>query len=161
MNMRVFTITLLPLFAGCEPPQNVVPVTPEGAIIAEVTRVIDGDTIVIMREGKEQAIRLDGVDCPETRGSGGQPSGDEAKQFVSDWCLDRDVQIVQTGKSWDRWVAYVYRDSDGQFLNHELLRRGLAWHACRVYRRYINRKTQTPIPRIEALQTVKIMYSKP
>jgi len=56
-------------------------------------------------------------------------SRDEAEQFVSDWCLGRDVQIVQTGKHWDRWVAYVYRDSDGEFLNHALLRAGLAWHA--------------------------------
>ena len=106
---------------------EVIEVEPDGAITARVVRVLDGDTIAVMIEGKEKIIRLTGVDCPEMRGDGGQPFGKAAKKFTSDLCFNRDVQIVQTGKHFDRWLAFVY--VDGEFLQHELLRAGLAWHA--------------------------------
>lgn len=80
-----------------------------------------------MIDGEEKAIRLTGVDCPETRGGGGQPFGKKAKQFTSSMCFGKDVTLVQTGKHFDRLVCFVY--IDGEFLQHELLKAGLAWHA--------------------------------
>lgn len=65
--------------------QSVTTFAPEGSILAEVTRIIDGDTICIQHDGKEQSIRIDGIDCPETRGDGGQLYGDKAESFVSDY----------------------------------------------------------------------------
>ena len=119
------------LLVGCNPPSPApVAIDPDGAVTVRVTRVLDGDTFAFEdADGEEQVVRLTGVDCPETRGDGGQPFGKEAKAFVEQLCLDREVQLVQTGRHFDRWLAYAY--VDGEFVQHLLLREGLAWHADR------------------------------
>jgi endonuclease YncB( thermonuclease family) len=43
-----------------------------------VTSVVDGDTIDVLRDGREVRIRLEGIDCPED----GQDFGNRTKQFT-------------------------------------------------------------------------------
>lgn len=104
-------------------------VIPDGAYQAKVVGVVDGDTIdVLLEDNTQQRIRVADIDCPETRGSGGQPFGKAAKKFVSELCFGQQVHIVQTGTHWERIVGYVLLPN-GEMLQHELLRNGLAWHA--------------------------------
>ena len=54
-----------------------------------VVRVIDGDSIEVMREGTAEQVRLSGIDCPEM----GQPFGKRAKQFTSGMAFGKVVTI--------------------------------------------------------------------
>lgn len=96
------------------------------AYSARVVGIVDGDTIDVLLEGNGSVrVRLASIDCPER----GQPFSQRAKQRCSELCFGRDVRVVKTGTSYGRWVAFVY--VDGEFVQHELLRSGLAWFATR------------------------------
>lgn len=94
-------------------------------ITYKVTGVKDGDTFVLLMDGKQQAVRFAHIDCPEK----GQPYGNRAKKFVSDLCFASFVSLIQHGE-YDRnkrLIAEVILP-DGRNLNKELVRHGLAWH---------------------------------
>ncbi|MCC2589727.1 thermonuclease family protein [Chryseobacterium sp. MFBS3-17] len=97
---------------------------------AKVIGVKDGDTVVILHQGKPQTIRLAHVDCPEKN----QPFGNRAKQFVSDFCFGKEIQVVIAGKPDrnGRWIAEIFHQN--QNLGKQLVRHGLAWH----FKRYSN-----------------------
>ena len=87
-----------------------------------VISVSDGDTITIMMNGEKQKIRLYGVDTPEMD----QSFGTEAKQFLSDQILNRDVEIeVKDTDRYKRLVAIVYLNDKS--MNELLLKEGWAW----------------------------------
>ncbi len=87
----------------------------------------DGDTFVLLMDGKEQTVRFAHIDCPEKK----QPFGNRAKQFVSDLCFGTYVTLVYSDKNkYDRnkrLIAEVILE-DGRNLNKELVKNGLAWH---------------------------------
>lgn len=98
---------------------------------AVVDFVIDGDTIDALIEGREERIRLIGIDTPETRPD--QPIecyGPEATNFLEELLpvgtpirIERDV----VGRDdFGRVLGYVYRVSDGIFVNYEIVRQGFA-----------------------------------
>jgi endonuclease YncB( thermonuclease family) len=93
----------------------------------KVIGVKDGDTFVILLDGKEQTVRFAHIDCPEKK----QPFGNKAKQFVSDMCFGSYVKLIINEKNkFDRnkrLIAEIIL-SDGRNLNKELVRNGLAWH---------------------------------
>lgn len=88
-----------------------------------VTRVVDGDTLVVSREGQPVRIRLAGVDAPEH----GQPGYGEAKAFVESRIGRQRVRVHE--KEADRygrlvaWVTLPGREEVGS----ALVRAGLAW----------------------------------
>jgi micrococcal nuclease len=91
----------------------------------KVVGVKDGDTMVLLMDGKEQVVRLAHVDCPEKK----QPFGTKAKQYASELCFGKWVTVVHSNK-YDRnkrLIAEVI-DKDGQNLNKQLIKKGLAWH---------------------------------
>ncbi len=93
-----------------------------------VVSITDGDTIKVLNDGKQETIRLHGVDCPEGR----QPFGSRAKQFTSSLAFGKRVKvIVRDHDRYGRTVAEVILP-DGKSLNRELVRSGFAWH----FRRY-------------------------
>lgn len=96
----------------------------------KVIGVKDGDTVVLLIDGKLQTIRLAHIDCPEKN----QPFGYKAKQFVSDFCFGKEVEAVIAGKPDrnGRWIAEIFYKN--QNLNKELVRNGMAWH----FKRYSN-----------------------
>ena len=55
----------------------------------KVIGIKDGDTFVLLIDGKEQSVRLEHIDCPEKK----QPFGSKAKQFASDLCFGKYVQL--------------------------------------------------------------------
>jgi len=124
------------LLLGCGrsaagPPPVPAPATgtlPSGVDVA-VSRVVDGDTIVVA--GGER-VRLIGMDTPETvdprRPAG--CFGKEASRFTASLLPPgtavRLVGDVEQRDRYGRLLAYVYRRSDGLFVNAELVRRGFA-----------------------------------
>ncbi len=119
-------------FVGEEKPVSTKAPVPLDTIQRKTYRVIgvkDGDSIEAIDPDSSRgtkttfAIRLAHVDCPEKR----QPFGQRAKKFTSDFCYGKQITIEQTDTDrYRRKVCLVY--VEGQCLNLELAKSGLAWH---------------------------------
>ena len=88
---------------------------------AKVIRIIDGDTIFVLTENREEIkIRLEGIDCPESN----QPFGTRAKQAISNLCFNKKVRIEKSGvDQYGRTLAFVYVDDI--CVNKELIKLGM------------------------------------
>jgi micrococcal nuclease len=102
------------------------PALPRGT----VTRVVDGDTLIVRLDGRDERVRLIGIDTPESvkPNSPVECFGLEASAFLADLLpagtevrLERDLEARDP---FDRLLAYVYRTSDDLFVNLEILRQG-------------------------------------
>ena len=93
------------------------------AFSGRVVSVVDGDTIGVLRDGREVRIRLEGIDAPED----GQDFSERAKQFTSAAVFGRtvDVRVKETDR-YGRLVARVI--AGGQDVSVALVEAGLAWH---------------------------------
>ncbi|PKQ27325.1 MAG: hypothetical protein CVT64_02555 [Actinobacteria bacterium HGW-Actinobacteria-4] len=93
---------------------QLLPDADERAVVAEpepeagwfVDHVIDGDTIIVVRGGVEETVRLIGIDTPEREECGYE----DARQFMVDIVLDQEVALV-AGATTDR-------DSYGRLLRY-------------------------------------------
>lgn len=129
------TAVALVAIAGCDRRADTVsssapsdPLAPN----ATMRRVVDGDTIDVTVEGRRERVRLIGIDTPETKKENTpvQCFGPEASAFTATLLppatplyLERDV----IGRDdYGRLLAYVYRATDGVFVNAELIRQGFA-----------------------------------
>jgi len=103
----------------------------EGAAISgRIVAVKDGDSLVLLSEGREIEVRLAEVDAPEF----GQPYGRRAKEVLSGFAFGREAKIEVVDH--DRYGRTVARVSVGDVdLNREMVRAGAAW----VYRDYAHR----------------------
>jgi len=100
---------------------------------AQVTRVIDGDTLEVQIDGSVTKIRLIGVDTPETvhPNKPVQYFGKEASAFTRRMAegkqvtLEFDQASAATGHrdKYGRLLAYVFLE-DGTLLNAEIIRQG-------------------------------------
>ena len=98
--------------------------TVQASFSGKVVAVTDGDTIKVLRDGKETTIRLNGIDAPESNQSFGQ----RAKQLCSELCFGIVVTVrVMDTDRYGRLVADIVL-ADGSILNRELVRLGMAWH---------------------------------
>ncbi len=140
MHRRFWTFFLValtlgvPVFAGCAPTSSSAPAhaTSAGDQPVPVVRVVDGDTIIVRLLGKDERVRLIGVDTPESvkpntpiqcyaleasaRTKALLPPGSSVK-------LVRDVDLRDR---YGRLLAYVYRTSDNLFVNLSLATDGFA-----------------------------------
>jgi endonuclease YncB( thermonuclease family) len=101
-------------------------------------RVIDGDTLVVRKDGESIHVRLIGVNCPEISPEP-EPYGTEAAEFTSyhvpdlTWIgLEFDDEACAAVAppshcldTYDRLLAYI-RTADGEDLGYILLANGLA-----------------------------------
>ncbi len=90
--------------------------------------VIDGDAIVVDMNGKEERVRLIGVDTPETvhPQKPVERFGKEASDFTKRMVAGKKVRLEydwQTRDKYGRLLAYVYL-KDGTFLNAEIVKQG-------------------------------------
>ena len=109
----------------------------------QVTRVVDGDTIVLSPNNK---VRLIGVDTPETVHPKKMVEcyGKEAKEFTRSTVAGQKIRLVLDDANAGRWhkdrygrtLGYVYLQ-DGMMLNAELVRRGFAHAYTRFPFRYL------------------------
>lgn len=91
--------------------------------IALVTEVIDGDTIVVLLNGKKERVRLIGIDTPEA----GRPYFEEAKNKTKELVLGKKVRLekdVSERDKYGRLLRYVYVGN--VFINAELVKQGYA-----------------------------------
>jgi len=109
---------------------------------ARAIRIVDGDTLDLeidlgFRVSLNERVRLLGVDTPELRSSDPEERlrAKEAKELVAIWCMHSAdgkkasdwplvVRSRKTGK-YGRWLARIWRISDGQELGRYLLDEGL------------------------------------
>jgi len=88
----------------------------------KVVGVTDGDTISVLRFGKEVKVRLAEIDCPEKK----QAYGRKAKEFTADMVFGKDVTVhIKDIDRFGRTVGEVTL-LDGRILNRELISAGLA-----------------------------------
>jgi micrococcal nuclease len=102
---------------------------PPASATVQVTRVVDGDTVEVELDGREEDVRYIGVDTPETvkPDTPVQCFGPQASAFNHRLVEGRRVRLVFGAERRDvygRLLAYVYLG--GRFVNAELVRRGLA-----------------------------------
>ena len=97
-------------------------------ITGRAISVYDGDTITISDTLKKvHKIRLLFIDTPELK----QPHGKQAKAFLSNLILNKQVTITWTKR--DRYKRVLGVVTIGAInCNEKMLRAGLAWH----YRKY-------------------------
>lgn len=120
-------VGVLPACGGGSSPS---PASAAGA--ATVVRVVDGDTLRVRLGSADERVRLIGIDTPETHGAGGlrECFGAQATARLSALLPPgtpvRLVRDVEARDRYGRLLAYVYRRSDGLFVNLTLVREGFA-----------------------------------
>ncbi len=87
--------------------------------------VIDGDTIVIERAGREERLRLIGIDTPEHD----EAYFDEAKNFTADLVANKAV-FLELGQAptdkYNRTLCYVYLEDKTSMVNQLIAKAGWA-----------------------------------
>ncbi len=103
------------------------PATDESVMthVGQAVAITDGDSFTLLVGDEQIRVHLDGIDCPELRGS--QPYGNQATQALSDLIFDKEVSVKSIGTDhYGRTLGRVF--VDGVDVNRELVARGLAWH---------------------------------
>ncbi|MDD2462505.1 MAG: thermonuclease family protein [Desulfobulbus sp.] len=121
---------------------------------AKVVSVADGDTITVIRDGRQVRIRLYGIDTPEK----GQDYGQKARDLTASLVAGRIVEVEQKDiDQYGRVVGLV--KIDNQNLNEMIIQNGFAW----VYRQYCKEKFCSGWIVLEqtARQQKKGMWSSP
>jgi micrococcal nuclease len=106
------------------------PRPPSGTVTVRVERVVDGDTFEVAVAGRREAVRLIGVDTPETVAPGRpvERYGPQASAFAKHWLGGRTVRLAGDAEPRDRYgrlLAYAWL-ADGTFWNALLLAEGYA-----------------------------------
>jgi micrococcal nuclease len=146
VRRRSLTLPILVVLtaAGCRPGErgreraDVAPDTPSVPGAAVVEHHVDGDTIDVLIGGREERVRLTGIDTPEVAhesntnrpGNAAECFGDAAAaHMVGLLPLGTDVRLVRDVVARDdygRLLAYIYRLSDELFINEVMVRDGFA-----------------------------------
>ena len=107
----------------------------------KVVHVADGDTITVLKDGKEVRVRLYGIDTPEKA----QWYGQNAKTFTSSQVMGKTVEVEEIDV--DRYGRVVGLVSVGNLiLNRHLIEYGYAW----VYRQYCKKSFCSEWAEVEA-----------
>jgi micrococcal nuclease len=99
---------------------------------ATVTRVVDGDTVAVRIAGRTEKVRLIGIDTPESVKPNtpvqcfAREASARTKALLPSGTAVRLERDVEQRDRYGRLLAYVYRASDGLFVNLTLAREGYA-----------------------------------
>ncbi|TXC91496.1 thermonuclease family protein [Metabacillus litoralis] len=123
-TIKLIITVFLCILAGCST-EN----TNSNFINAEVNRVVDGDTLNVSIDGKEETVRLLLVDTPETvhPTKPVEPFGPEASTYMKKLLTGNKVDIeldVGERDKYGRLLAYIYFEE--KMVNKLLLEKGLA-----------------------------------
>ena len=121
MNYKKITVIWLVFWAGII--AGACASHPE-AFQGRVVWVNDGDTIVVLCDGRRIKVRLFGIDAPEKD----QPFGKASLKAMIGMAKNKNVAVQKVDVDhYGRTVAWVTL-ADGRNLNYEMVRLGLAWH---------------------------------
>lgn len=102
--------------------------------LVAVTKVVDGDTIEVLINGQKKAVRLIGINTPETVDPRrpvqcfGKEASNETKRLLSGKMVYLTQDISETDK-YDRLLRFVYLPLENNqmlFVNDYLVREGFA-----------------------------------
>ncbi len=99
---------------------------------AKVIVVMDGDTVMVLRDGQKLKVRLANIDAPEKDQAFGQQSRDSLQELVGKKQVQIDSQAVD---QYGRIVGLISVDRFN--VNQEQVKRGMAWE----YSHYHSDKT--------------------
>ena len=113
------------------------PQPPDGQVLSsteyDVIRVVDGDTIVIKKDGKNQTVRLIGINTPESVDPRrpvecfAVEASNYAKQLLTGKKVTLETDPTQdTYDRYQRLLAYVYLES-GEHINLTMIQKGYAY----------------------------------
>lgn len=142
MKQAAVTIALAFTLTACgsDPEFTPAPAAPEPGLSMPsnaqgpfpVTRVVDGDTVRVLIDGQDTAVRLIGIDTPETVAPNRpvECAGPEASVYAEQLMSGQDVylELDATQGAYDtygRVLAYVWLE-DGVMVNLAMLQTGLA-----------------------------------
>ncbi|MTA43823.1 MAG: hypothetical protein F2947_00750 [Actinobacteria bacterium] len=97
-----------------------------------IINVIDGDTIDVRIGYKRQRVRLLGIDTPETKDPRkpvqcfGHEASNHTAQLLPRGTIVRLEHDIEEHDIYNRLLAYVWRASDGLFINLDLVTQGYA-----------------------------------
>lgn len=94
--------------------------------IGKITRVVDGDTVHVLIDGRDFAVRYIGVDTPEST-TEHEFLGPESSALNSSLVANQDVVLYRDTSETDRFdrlLRYVFVGE--KFVNAELVRAGMA-----------------------------------
>lgn len=96
---------------------------------AKVIVVMDGDTVMVLRDGKKVKVRLANIDAPESD----QAFGKESRQALADMVLKQRVHVSsQAMDGYGRMVAEL--SINGQSVNDAQVSKGMAWEYSHFHR---------------------------
>ena len=125
---RVLLATAVVL-AGASCHRSAAARTPGSATVVEV---VDGDTVRVRLRGDDESVRLLGIDTPEVKDPRkpvqcfGVEASNHTKTLLPKGTSVRLVRDVEARDRYGRLLAYLYRSSDGTFVNLELAEQGYA-----------------------------------
>ncbi len=98
---------------------------------AIVERVVDGDTVIVILGGREERIRLIGIDTPETKKPDspiecfGPEASDRLHALLPEGADVRLLRDVEERDDYDRMLAYLFLPT-GDFVNLRMVTEGFA-----------------------------------
>jgi micrococcal nuclease len=119
-SLTTCSLLLAGVLAGAAAPTAAKPSAPADAV---VTRVIDGDTLVVQVANQAPlTVRIRDIDAPEIC----QAHGPEAKQALEEYALGKTVQLTTHARdSHGRTIGTLV--ADGQSLGTRMVQEGHAW----------------------------------
>jgi endonuclease YncB( thermonuclease family) len=106
---------------------------------AEVIAVMDGDTVMVLRDGRKIKIRLANIDAPESD----QEFGRESRQVLVNRVLKKQAHIKsQATDHYGRMIAEI--SVDNHSVNEEQVQNGMAWEYSHFHRnkRYLDLQSE-------------------
>ena len=125
--MRATALALVAVLTACGGDDAPGPAPDVGRESARVVRIVDGDTIRVTVAGREDRVRLIGIDAPEVDGK--ECFAAEATAELTRLLGEGEVRMQRQRRDrdrFDRLLRDVYRAGDGLFVNAELVRTGHA-----------------------------------
>lgn len=102
---------------------------------AKVIAVMDGDTVMVLRDGNKTKVRLSNIDAPELD----QAFGKESRAALANLVLKKQVHVdTQAIDSYGRLIAEL--KLDGKSVNELQVSNGMAWEYSHYHRntRYLS-----------------------
>lgn len=133
MLLMIVRGTVLVMLAACRVGPST-SASPSAAASGQgiVRSVVDGDTLVVSIDGAVESVRLIGIDTPETKDPRktvecfGPDAAAHTAALLAKGAAVRLERDVEARDSFGRLLAYVWRASDGLFVNSSLVRDGYA-----------------------------------